>query len=74
LGLAYLISSMKPIGVDDCLALCWHLLKKLIKIGLRDSVSSDYDSLLELIVALKMVIIVLLDLILHPIPNHLNWV
>jgi hypothetical protein len=65
---------MKPIGVDDCLALCWHLLKKLIEIGLRDSVPSGYDSLSELVVAPKTVIIVLLDLILHPIPNHLNWV
>jgi hypothetical protein len=65
---------MKPIGVDDCLTLCWHLLKKLIEIGLRDSVPSGYDSLSELVVAPETVIIVLLDPILHPIPNHFDWV
>jgi hypothetical protein len=65
---------MKPIGVDDCLALCWHLLKKLIEIGLRDSVPSGYDSLSELVVAPETVIVVLLGLILHLIPNHFDWV
>jgi hypothetical protein len=65
---------MKPIGVDDCLALCWHLLKKLIEIGLRDSVPSGYDSFSELVVAPETVIMVLLDLILHPILNHFDWV
>jgi hypothetical protein len=48
---------MKPISVDDCLAPCWHLLKKLIEIGLRDSVPSGYDSLSELVVAPETVII-----------------
>jgi hypothetical protein len=65
---------MKPIGVDDCLAPCRHLLKKLIKIGLRDSVPSGYDSLSELVVAPEMIVILLLNPILHPILNHLDWV
>jgi hypothetical protein len=49
---------MKPISVDDCLAPCQPLLK-LIKISLRDSVLSGYDSLSELVVALETIIIFL---------------
>jgi len=65
---------MKPIDVDDCLAPCWHLLKKLIEIGLRDSVPSGYDSLSKLVVAPETIIILLLNSILHLISNHLDWV
>jgi hypothetical protein len=65
---------MKSVGVDDCLTPCWHLLKKLVEIGIRNSIPSDYNSLSELIVALKAIIMALLNLILHLIPNYLNWV
>jgi hypothetical protein len=64
---------MKPIGVNDYLAPCWHLLKKLIEIGLRDSVPSHYNGLSELVVGPETIIILLLYLILHPVPNHLDW-
>jgi hypothetical protein len=63
---------MEPVGVNDCLALCWHLLKKLVEIGLRDSVPGGYDSLSELVVAPEAVIIALLNPILHPILYYLN--
>jgi hypothetical protein len=65
---------MKSVGVDDCLTPCWHLLKKLVEIGVRNSIPSGYNSLSELIVVLKAIIMALLNPILHLIPNHLNWV
>jgi hypothetical protein len=57
---------MKSVGVDDCLIPCWHLLKKLVEIGVRNSIPSGYNSLSELIVALKAIIMALLNPILHP--------
>jgi len=61
---------MEPNYVNDCLTPHWQLLKKLVVIGFRDSVSSGYDSLSKLIIAPESVRIALLNPILHSIPYH----